>query len=190
MAKNLNLQLLTEGCRQGNRASQLKLYEHFYSYGMSICLRYSKSREEAMEILNDGFLRAFTKINYYDSDYSFKPWLRKILIHAAIDYHRKYHKIEETAPQAYFAEKGTSSYNLALDKLAYSDLLLVMQQLPPAYRLVFNLYVIDGMSHQDIAEQLKISVGTSKSNLARAREKLKTILDQSHGIYLKSGKNG
>lgn len=143
-----------------------------------------------MEILNDGFLRAFTKIHQYDTDYPFKPWLRKILIHAAIDYHRKYYKTEEPETKAYFAEKGTATYNLALDKLAYNDLLLLMQQLPPTYRLVFNLYVIDGLSHQDIAEQLNISVGTSKSNLARAREKLKLIFSQSQGHYMKSGNNG
>lgn len=190
MAKNIQVHLLVEGCRKGHRASQIRLYEHFFSYGMSICLRYSKGREEALEIVNDGFLKAFTKIEQYDSEQPFKPWLRRILINSSIDYYRKYHKSSDPLEVAYMKESENTSYNDALDNLAYEDLMKIMQKLSPAYKMVFNLYVIEHYSHQEIADQLNISVGSSKSNLAKARQKIKSMLGASHGIYLKNGKNG
>ena len=190
MADSPNIQLLIEGCRRGNRASQLKLYEHFYSYGLSITLRYSKNREQALEILNDGFLKAFLKIHQYDSDYPFKPWIRKILINASIDYHRKYSKLEQTLHLTPQNEETTATYNLALDQLEFDDLIKVLQKLSPAYRLVFTLYVIEGLSHQDIAERLDINIGTSKSNLSKARLKLKSILQSTYGTHFKKEGNG
>jgi len=193
MANNpqINLSLLIEGCRKGNRASQIRLYKHFYGYAMGVCLRFCKSRDEALEIVNDGFLKAFTKIDQYDPDQPFKPWLRRILINASIDYYRKYHKLSE--PLDYTSSlDSTSDYveNDALNHLAYEALLDVIQNLSPMYRLVFNLYVMEGLSHQEIAEKLGISVGTSKSNLSKARQKIQSMLGASHGIYLKSEKNG
>ena len=190
MAKNIQVHLLVDGCRKGNRASQIRLYEHFFSYGMGVCLRFSKSREEALEIVNDGFLKAFLKIEQYDTEQPFKPWLRRILINASIDYYRKYHKNKEALEVAYIKDSGNPTYNDALDNLAYDDLLKIMQKLSPAYRMVFNLYVIEHLSHQEIAEHLNISVGSSKSNLAKARQKIKSMLGASHGIYIKNGKNG
>lgn len=190
MAKDLQIKLLVQGCRQGNQASQMSLYEHFFSYGMGVCLRYSKSRDEALEIVNDGFLKAFLKIDQYDSEQPFKPWLRRILINASIDYYRKYNKHIEYLDVEYEQENYNLDYNEALDNLAFDDLIKIMQKLPPAYRKVFNLYVVENFSHQEIAEMLDISVGSSKSNLAKARKKINTMLAASHGIYLKTGKNG
>ena len=190
MADSPNIQLLIEGCRKGNQASQLKLYEHFYSYGLSITLRYSKNREEALEILNDSFLKALLKIDQYDSDLPFKPWLRRILINSSIDYHRKYSRLNEKLESSPKTELSTASYNYALDNLNFDDLIVVLQKLSPAYRLVFTLYVVEGFKHQEIAEKLNISIGSSKSNLAKARMKLKTILQSSHGIHHKKEGNG
>lgn len=190
MAKSPNIQLLLEGCRKQNRASQLRLYEHFYSYGLSITLRYSKNREEAREILNDGFLKVFLKIDQYDSEQPFKPWIRRILINASIDHHRKYNKLDVVLDTLPKTELDNASYNLALDNLVFDDLITVIQKLTPGYRVVFTLYVIEGLSHQDIAEKLKINIGTSKSNLAKARIKLKSILQSSYGIHHKSDRNG
>ena len=190
MANSPNIQLLIEGCRRENRASQLRLYEHFYSYGLSITLRYSKNREQALEILNDGFLKAFLKINQYDSDLPFKPWLRRILINASIDYHRKYSRLEHTLETPPPSEISSATYNYALDNLEFDDLIKVLQQLTPAYRLVFTLYVVEGFSHQDIAEKLNINIGTSKSNLAKARMKLRNILQVTHNIQYKKEGNG
>lgn len=190
MADSPNIQLLLEGCRRKNRASQLRLYEHFYAYGLSITLRYSKNREEALEILNDAFLKAFLKIDQYDSDYPFKPWLRRILINSSIDYHRKYSRLVETSDLPHSTEVATATYNYALDNLEFDDLITVLQRLSPAYRLVFTLYVVEGFSHQEIAEKLNISIGTSKSNLSKARVKLKTILESSYDTHPKKEGNG
>jgi len=190
MARNINLQLLIDGCRKGKQASQLKLYEHFHSYGMAIGLRFSKNKEEALEILNDGFLKVFLKIEQYDPDQPFKPWFRKVLVNAAIDYHRKYNKNKGALAISHHTESRKVTHNLALENLAFEDLLLIVQKLSPAYRMVFNLYVIENYTHAEIAEKLEISVGTSKSNLSKARAKIKSMLGASHDIHLKSERNG
>ena len=150
---------------------------------MAICLRFARSRESALEMLNDGFLKVFLKIDQYDPDYSFRPWLRKILVNSAIDHYRKYE--QKPTEENWLPEQYPSTYNDALDQLEFDDLLLIMQKLPPAYRMVFNLYVVEGLAHADIAEQLNISIGASKSNLAKARMKIKDLLRSSHGIFLK-----
>lgn len=188
MTENKKLASLIAGCRRMDESSQMELYRSFYSYGMSICLRYSRSRESALEMLNDGFLKVFMKIELYDSEYRFKPWLRKILINAAIDHYRKYEqsKLEDM----WLNQNESSTYNEALNHLEFEDLILVIQQLPPAYRLVFNLYVVEGMSHAEVAEQLGISIGASKSNLSKARRKIKEILSSSHDIHIKTEKYG
>lgn len=182
---NLNLELLLQGCREGRRSSQKKLYELFYGYGVNICLRYAKNQSEAQEMLNDGFLRVFTRLHQYDSDFPFRVWLRRVLINAAIDYHRKHKRYNLT----HFEENITQ---LVEDKQSYPDIssnedvLGIIQQLPPAYRMVFNLYVMEGYKHQEIAEQLNISVGASKSNLSRAKEKLRKILSKKQAKRAKS----
>jgi len=173
---------ILRGCRRGREASQIALYRHFYAYGLSICLRYSASQESAKEILNDAFLKVFLKIEQYDNHFEFKPWLRKILINTAVDHHRKYYaKLkEESAP---LNDLENSTYNEALDELEYQDLIQLMQELSPAYRLVFNLYVIEGLNHQEIATKLGVSVGTSKSNLAKARQKIRILLNKTWGVF-------
>ena len=180
----INIKLILEGCLQGNRNSQRKLYEYYHGYGISVCLRYSNNRQEAVEILNDAFLKVFTHLNQYDTTCKFKPWLRRILVNSAIDYYRKYkQKINwvELNPNLESAEIKLSLPSNAFDQ----DLLPVVQQLPPAYRMVFNLYVMEGYKHQEIAEQLGISVGTSRSNLLRAKAKLRTMLLKKSNQWLK-----
>lgn len=187
---NINLGLLLEGCRQGKRVSQLKVYEHFYSYGMGLGLRYAKNREEAMEVVNDSFLKAFNKIDQYDPDLPFKPWLRRILIRTAIDYYRKYHKGDDTPDDLIrILEKNTKTANEAIRKLDYEDTIQAIQGLSPAYRMVFNLFVMEDYSHQEIAEALDISVGTSKSNLSKAKRQMRNLLKGEDGLYSKSQEN-
>ena len=169
------LRFILESCRKGNQASQMRLYEHFYSYAMGICLRYSKNREEAREMVNDGFLKVFTKLDQYDYKYPFTAWLRRIFINTAIDYHRKYHKNRELL-QVITDIETEPVYNEAIANLSFDELIKLIQKLPPAYRMVFNLYVIEGLKHHEIAAQLNISVGSSKSNLAKARKKLIELL--------------
>ena len=170
-----NFLSLIDACKNGSRTGQRKLYELYYSYGMSICLRYAAKKDEAQEILNDGFYKVFTKIDQYDSNQPFKQWFRTILINTAIDYHRKFHKFE---PFAELNPSDTSNRvaNEGLENLLYEELMESVQQLPPQYRLVFNLFAVDELTHQEIAQQLNISVGTSKSNYSKARRKLQGIL--------------
>ncbi len=174
-SKSQNILLLVKACKNGNKGGQRKLYENFYSYGMSICLRYANNREEAQEILNDGFYKVFTKIEQFDEGKPFKQWLRAILVHSAIDYHRKYHKLEPFAELSN-SDNHSTALNEGWDNLLYDDVLKSVQKLPPQYRLVFNLFAIDDLSHQEIAERLDISIGTSKSNFSKARRKLQDIL--------------
>lgn len=145
---------------------------------MSICLRYVSTRESALEVLNDGFLKVFTRLDQYDPAQPFKGWLRRILINTAVDHYRQevrhyHHEDVEQAEKTVAAESAD-----AFSQLAHEDLLRLIQRLSPAYRLVFNLYAMDGFTHEEIADQLGISVGASKSNLSRARENLRLLLKQ------------
>ncbi len=175
----IKLELLLKGCRAGNRLSQKTLYKHYYGYAMSIALRYCKQKEEAHEILNDGFLKIFNNLDKYDSTYPFKPWLSKVIVNAAIDYYKKHHKQTKilTLPLNEDIQVADSESNLVMIN-ADDDMLPIIQALPPAYRMVFNLYVMEEYKHHEIAEALDISVGTSKSNLARAKEKLRILIKQ------------
>lgn len=167
------LDAIIDGCLRGNRESQKMLYQHYYGYAMSVCLRYSKSREESREILNDGFMKVFTRLGLRDIKSSFKSWLRKILINSAIDHYRKnskHYNHEEVAESIAWTPYHQTD---AIGDLSYTELIAMVQHLSPAYRTVFNLYVIDGFTHEEIANQLEISIGASKSNLFKAREHLK-----------------
>ena len=145
---------------------------------MSICLRYTHNRDEALDVLNDGFLKVFTKLDQYNPELSFKAWLRRILINTALDHYRQevHHYYHDDINQ--IADHTPAHTADAYSQLAHEELLELIGQLSPAYRLVFNLYIIDGYSHEEIAAQLTISVGTSKSNLARARENLRAMLQK------------
>ena len=169
---------LLAGCLRNHRQSQELLYRQFYGYAMSICLRYAPTRDGALEVLNDGFLKVFTRLEQYDTSQPFKGWLRRILINSALDHYRqevRHHHFEDVER---IGQTLTSELADAHSQLAHEELLALIQRLSPAYRLVFNLYVMDGFTHDEIAAQLGISVGASKSNLARAREKLRVYLKQ------------
>lgn len=149
----------------------------FYSYGMSITLRYADSRDEAAAILNDAFMKVFTNIQEYDSSRAFKPWLRKIIINTAINHFHKNKTIPEWEDFE-IVKNGKSRPEKITSSIAYKEIIDMVQQLSPAYRTVFNLYVIEGFKHREIAEKLGIAVGTSKSNLAKAKQNLRSILEK------------
>ncbi|GAB2765442.1 sigma-70 family RNA polymerase sigma factor [Rhabdobacter roseus] len=165
---------LLDGCLRANRRSQEMLYKQFYGYAMGVCMRYTRNREAAREILNDGFLKVLTRLESYDRERSFKVWLGRIMINTALDHYRREarHQVHEDIQAAETAHVN----EVAISQLSHAELMEMVQALPPAYRITFNLAVIDGYSHEEIAEQLGISVGASKSNLSRAREKLKVLL--------------
>ncbi|MDB5263798.1 MAG: polymerase sigma 70 [Adhaeribacter sp.] len=168
---------LIQGCIEEERKSQKELYQLFYGYAMSVCLRYSQTPEEATEVLNDGFLKIFLKVKMYNPAMSFKGWLRRIMINTALDNYR--HNLKHYYAQDVTELERETSAEGVEDKLGYEDLIRLVQELSPAYRTVFNLYVIDGFTHEEIATMLSVSVGTSKSNLSKARAHLQARLKKS-----------
>lgn len=179
---------LLDSCKKGNQTSQDRLYRDYFAYSMGICLRYSRSRDEAMEILNDGFVKIFTRLDKYSHGLSFKGWLRKVMINSAIDYFRRNEKHYHSLDISHGTYASTDE-NI-LDQLSEQEIIAAIQRLPPSYRLVFNLFVIEGYKHEEIANMLNISVGTSKSNLAVSRNKLQRMLLGEQGERLKQEGNG
>ena len=168
-------------CGQNSRESQKVIYTSFYGYAMAICDRYTNNEEDALEILNDGFLKVFREIHHYSPAYtdvvsSFKGWLRKIIVYTAIDHFRKYHKHKMVMDLDQVVMQIPAVSEDALDRLSYEEIIRGIQELSPGYRTVLNLFIIEGLSHDEIAEQLGISTGTSKSNLSKARRQLQKIL--------------
>lgn len=167
---------LREGCLRGNPGCQKKLYQSFYGFALAICLRYSNDRDEAVEVMNNGFLKVLTHFDKYNPEKPFKPWLSRIMTNTAIDHYRSRIKFSHMADISEAEELGTQAS--VYQKLNYEDLLKLVQQLPPGYRAVFNLYAIDGYTHEEIGKLLGISEGTSKSNLFKARQKLRGYLEE------------
>ncbi len=170
---------IIKGCLNKQRKSQKRLYKMHYAYGMSITLRYSKSRDEAAQILNDAFMKVFSNLKEYDTSRPFKPWLRRIIINTAINY---FHKMNRSNGQ--LTDLDTASNNLKVNEtitggISYTEIVDMVQQLTPAYRTVFNLYVIEGYKHREISEKLGITVGTSKSNLSKAKRNLQAMLEKN-----------
>lgn len=166
---------LINGISSGDRKSQELLYKQFYSYGMSISLRYAANRDESLEILHDGYLKVFQHIDRYDSQQPFTLWFRRILINGAINYYKKNRHHSNHIGLEHIPEIPDPGKNVS-DDLKYMEMIQLIQALPIRYRAVFNLYVIEGYDHQEISSLMGISVGTSKSNLHRARQKLRDML--------------
>lgn len=168
---------LIEGCIQKELESQQKLYKHFYSFAMGKCLRYASNRYDASEILNDGFLKVFKNIHKYDYSWPFHSWLGKIMSNTAIDRYRA--ELRHSHTQELTIAEDVAQEASVYQHMNYQDLLKMVQTLPISYRTVFNLFAIDGYSHEEIGKMLGISVGTSKSNLFKARQKLQKALIKS-----------
>lgn len=170
----LIIQDLIAGCKKKDRKCQKGLYQAFYSYAMRMCIRYAKDKEEALELVNDGFMRVFTHIHRYEDTRPFKAWLSTIMINTSIDHYRK--QIKRIEMEELNARSEMEDKESILSHIEYEDLIKLVQRLSVAYRTVFNLFAIDGYSHEEISTMLSISVGTSKSNLFKAREQLKKML--------------
>ena len=147
---------------------------------MGICLRYAYTKTDASEILNDSFLKVLKNIKKYKDEFSFKPWFKKIIINTAIDYYRKNARF---ASMLEIEEAENEDFNIEqIDTLAYADLKKVLDKLPEMYRLVFNLYEIEGYTHNEIAGKLAINVSTSRSYLTRAKKKLRVLVEKHFEI--------
>lgn len=171
---------LVKRCKENDRKSQELLYKQFASKMLGVCLRYANDRMEAEDMLQNGFIRVFQKIADYRGDGSFEGWVRRIMVHSSIEYYRKHHKMLSVADLEGIG-KEPSVDAVAAARLDAKDLMALIQQLSPGYRMVFNLYAIEGYSHKEIGEIMGISEGASKSQLSRARAILKEQIIQSDG---------
>ena len=164
---------IISGCKTGSLKYQELLYKQFYSYAMGISLRYSLNRDDALEAVNDAFIKVFNAINNFDSNKPFKAWLRTVLVNTAIDRRRKDLKFQLNVD----LEHNNAAIGAnAPDNLGVQDILKIMSVLPPLQLTIFNLYEIDGYSHDEIALMLDIPVSSSRVYLSRAKEKLRSIL--------------
>ena len=165
---------LVQACLNQDLKAQEALYKHFYAYAMSVGLRYSYSRDEAVEIVNDSFIKVYKRIGTYDPAYSFKTWLRRIIINTAIDYYRrekKHHQVTDLDAAYHIPD----NYEDTISRLTTEDIMKLLNGLPDIQRMVFNLHVIEGYSHQEISESLGISNSTSRSYLTRAKTSLRVL---------------
>ena len=171
---------LIKRCKANERKAQELLYKQFASKMLGVCCRYATDRMEAEDMLQNGFIKVFQKIDDYRGDGSFEGWIRRIMVHSSIEYYRKHHKMMQLVDIE--DASGEIAMNpLITSKLAANDLMLLIQQLPPGYRIVFNLYAIEGYSHKEIAAITGITEGASKSQLSRARAVLKEQIIKMEG---------
>jgi RNA polymerase sigma factor (sigma-70 family) len=158
-------------CIAGNQKALAELYHQFAPKMFGVCLRYARDEAEAEDNLQDGFVKVFANLNAFRHDGSLEGWIRRIMINVSLEKIRKQHLLYPVEDVSKYDSVNFSDDVIA--KISADELIKIIQELPPRYRLVFNLYVIEGLSHQEIAKEMSITTGTSKSNLARAREILK-----------------
>lgn len=170
---------LIQKAKDGDKKSLELLYKQFYGFAMSVALRYSNSRDEACEIVNDSFMKAFDRIKQYQMENSFKGWFRRIVVNTSIDYYRKnsrYASIMDIDK----AESESYSPDI-IEQLTFEDILGLIRSLPEILRIVFNLYEIEGYDHNEIGEKLGIPASTSRTYLARSKKKLREkVLEINH----------
>ena len=167
-------------CIKGDGNAQNELYHRFAPKLWGVCLRYAKDKMSAEDILQEGFIRIFTYLDRFQNKGSFEGWMRRTMVNTAINHYRKNLSISKEAEyQDYLIEKSGDAD--ALSQLSYEELLKMVQKMPTGYRTVFNMYIIEGYSHRDIAESLNISENTSKSQLSRARAHLKVKIREIYG---------
>jgi RNA polymerase sigma factor (sigma-70 family) len=188
------LTLHIRGCVLNDRHSQKAIYTSFYGLSMAICKRYSNSQDDTIEIMNDGFLKIFKEIHRYQPAYadvvgSFRGWLRKIMMRAAIDHYRKNKKYRFTAEVDNGIIQLSDKREDALDRISYREIIRSIQELTPVYRNVLRLFILEGCKHEEISNRLGITVGASKSNLAKARVQLQKILFHRNDIEYCQTKN-
>ena len=170
---------LLQACIRKDRSAQYELYRLSYGFMMGICMRYAKDKDEAASLMNEGFLKMLTGLEKYKTDIPFELWIRRILINTSIDQYRKNKKLKEVIEYKDMSEQGAgteSVLNLAVLKMDIEQLHQFIARLPEVSKRVFNLYIIDGYSHTEIANLLNISVGTSKWHVSTSRQKLQEMI--------------
>ncbi|MVN21678.1 RNA polymerase sigma factor [Mucilaginibacter arboris] len=169
-------QELVRQCKHGDLKHQELLYKQFYGYAMGIGLRYLANRDDALEVVNDAFIKVFNTIKSVDEKLPFKPWLRKVIVNTAIDRRRK--NLRNLAEADLDEAAFIATPALAVSKLNANDIVTMMQLLPELNRLVFNLYEVDGYNHEEIGVMLNIAASSSRVYLGRAKERLRKMILQ------------
>lgn len=173
-----------KGCIAKEPLALRKLYEDFYSIMLPVCMRYSNSKNDALDILHDGFIKVFKNLEKYQIGTSLKAWIKRIMVNTAIDFYRRENR-RRTSDLDHAIGVSSNDPDV-VSKISADELLNALQLLSPAYRSVFNLYVIEGYSHRELAEILGITESTSRSNLVKARAKLRDIIAQTLSLHRKS----
>ena len=178
--KHITTDELIRRCKAGERKAQELLYNQFAGKMLGVCLRYAADKMQAEDMLQNGFIKVFQKMVDYRGEGLFEGWVRRIMVHSSIEYYRKHHKMLQ------IVDMDEPGYEVAVNPVATAnlgakDLMALIQQLSPGYRVVFNLYAIEGYSHKEIAEIAGISEGASKSQLSRARGILKEQIEKMEG---------
>lgn len=174
---------LINGCIEGNRRMQEELYRRFSPRMYAVCLRYAGTAEEAQDVLQEGFVKVFKKLDSFRAEGSFEGWVRRVFVNTAIEHFRRKKYLQPVTEKEENTLEG--NYLSVLDDLAERDILDLVQQLSPGYRTVFNMYVVEGYTHKEIGDMLGVSEGTSKSQLSRA----KVILQQLVKKFLEGKQN-
>ncbi|MDP4238300.1 MAG: sigma-70 family RNA polymerase sigma factor [Bacteroidota bacterium] len=175
---------LVAGCKAGKTWAQKGIFERYASAMMSVCVRYVPDRETARDLLQDGFIKLYTKIDTYSGDGSFGGWVRRIFVTTALEYLRQNDVLKQSDSIEEYSDSIQTNDLTILDKLSADDLMGCVAKLPDGYRTVFNLYAIEGYSHTEIAEMLEITESTSRTQFMRARKLLQknvqALMEQTH----------
>ncbi|MDG3583310.1 MULTISPECIES: RNA polymerase sigma factor [Galbibacter] len=170
----MSLEQLIKQCKRQNRKAQEQLYKLYSSKLFSVCLKYSRNKTEAEDNLHDSFMVIFNKIDTYNFRGSFEGWMKRVTVNTVLQKYRKESALDALPNNL----EADIEVELPEEDISLNYLLKLIQELPDRYRLTFNLYVLDGYSHKEIAEMLQINEGTSKSNLARAKMALRNKIEE------------
>ncbi|MFP4620443.1 MAG: RNA polymerase sigma factor [Bacteroidales bacterium] len=174
---------IVKACLKGDSKAQAQLYEKFAGRLYALCLRYANNEDEAKDILQEGFIKIFDKLQQYKNKGSLEGWMRKIVVNTALEKIRKENRFILLEDET-MIENEQYKYEHVLEDIGEKELLEMIEELSVQYRMVFNLYAIEGYSHREISQKLNITEGTSKSNLSRARELLKSKIESRYNIKL------
>jgi RNA polymerase sigma-70 factor (ECF subfamily) len=177
-----DIKKIIKGCLAGSRRDQELLYRRHSAKLYTVCLQYSGNDEEARDILQEGFIKIFKNLHHYKYEGSFEGWIRRIVVNTALEKFRNRHNLYRVDDIDSISEPEAEPDNEDYAGLEACDLLYIIRELPPKYRMVFNLFAIEGYSHKEIGNMLNISEGTSKSNLSRARSILQRRISSYTGI--------
>lgn len=173
---------LIEGCQQNNRKSQERLYKKYAGLMLGICMRYVKNRAEAEDVMMEGFMKIYKLIANYTATGSFEGWMKRIMVYTAIEHYRKMSKM----PFDEFQSHDSSVDDYVIDSISARDILKLMDSMPDGYRMIVNMYAIEGYTHKEIADAMGISEGTSKSQLNRGKLFLKKLIEKKFLTHTKN----